>query len=317
MNIVRSKTLVTALLLSGLMGCAHKPSCSTVAPVPSVSGFAGNCDCSPVGNLPRAPIRPAPVPATPPGFGVQPGTPAPPALPGDHATPKIPNDTQGNYPPADPKLRPEPPADVQPRIGDIRDPKAILKPPQVGESQTPRDPRLDADVLPVDIPQFGHARKQVASGQKPFPDGFDWLRNKGYRTVLFIRAPGEDDSAARRQVTDRGLRYLSLEVSPTTLNRDIIDAFNNAVTSADNQPLFVYDRDSSLLGGLWYLHFRLQEGLDHEKAAVKAGVLGLNVDADAGAHKDMWLAVQRYLQMSKTMSRPLVKIHTATWTRVR
>src|SRR5207237_1350968 len=95
--------------------------------------------------------------------------------------PPLPADESRGYPPAEPKWKPAPDAGFKPPIlGDLRDPKATLRPPQVGESQRPADPRADTSDLPVDIPQFGFARKGVASGQKPFVDGLDWLRTKGY-----------------------------------------------------------------------------------------------------------------------------------------
>ena len=55
---------------------------------------------------------------------------------------------------------------------------------------------------PVDVPGYTVVRARVASGQQPFPDGIAWLQTKGYRTVLHLRAPGEDGTAARRQFSD-------------------------------------------------------------------------------------------------------------------
>jgi hypothetical protein len=226
------------------------------------------------------------------------------------------------FPPPEARWRPSPEAGIKPLdpgptpgiTPEVpRDPQAQLRPPQVGEAQRPGDPGS----LPVDIPQFAFARKNVASGQKPFIDGLDWLRARGYRTVLHVRSPGENDSVARRQFEARGFRYISLEVSPTTLSRELVEAFNRIVTDPANLPLFAYDRDSSLLGGLWYLHFRTYEGYAHERAAIKAGELGLNIDADAGPHRDMWLAIQRFLQISKPTKRPVAKVHTAGWIRER
>ena len=149
------------------------------------------------------------------------------------------------------------------------------------------------------MPQFAVVKEGVASGQKPFAEGLNWLREKGYRTVLHLRLPGADDTAARRQFEAKGFRYLSLEVSPQTLNRETVDQFNRIVGDPANLPLFVYDRDSSLAGGLWYLHGRIVGGLPNDKATAEAARLGLNPDADGGAHKAMWLAVQNYLSMSK------------------
>jgi hypothetical protein len=82
-------------------------------------------------------------------------------------------------------------------------------------------------------------------------------------------------------------------VSPQTLSRDIVDRFNHLVTDAGNQPLFVYDRDGTVAGGLWYLYFRIAEGASDEDARAQAARLGLKPDAEEG--RPMWLAVQNYL----------------------
>ena len=153
--------------------------------------------------------------------------------------------------------------------------------------------------MPVDIPQFAAVKTNVASGQQPFADGIAWLKTHGYRTVLHIRSPREDDSAARKQIEQSGLHYLSLEVSPTTLTRNLVDQFNRQVGDANNMPLFVYDRDGSLAGGLWYLYFRLVEGATDEKAHEEAERLGFKQDG-SDVHIKMWLAVQNILQSLKT-----------------
>ena len=275
--------LFSAILATALGGCAHTPS----TPPPSVSGFGPACPCDRQPALPRGKIIPTPAP---PIAG------QPPA--GQVVDPRY-------YPPTDQAWKP------LPNAGKQNPPEVRLLPPEVGETQT-----KDANILPVDIPQFQIARKQVASGQKPFPEGLDWLKEKGYRTILHVRQPGEDDTNTRRLITAKGFRYLSLEVSPLTLNRDILDEFNRIVTDPANLPLFAYDRDSSLLGGLWYLHFRIHEGADADRAAIEAGRLGLNIDASGGEHKEMWLRIQKLLAppMNKTSIRP-ARDRTASWTK--
>jgi hypothetical protein len=220
-----------------------------------------------------------------------------------------PNDDLRSYTPQGPAPVQQPDPRFQAPI--TPPPSARLRQPGVGEYQTPKVPAPDNGLLPVDVPQFAIARKGVASGQRPFTEGLDWLRSKGYRTVLYVRAPGEDDRLARQQFEAKGFRYLTLQVSPTTLNREIVDEFNRIVTDAGNQPLFVYDRDSSLVGGLWYLHFRTVDGYTDDRAAIEAGRLGLNIDADGGPHKEMWLAIQRFLQTNKPTGR-FARVHTAS-----
>ena len=161
-----------------------------------------------------------------------------------------------------------------------------------------KDAGTASPALPVDIPQFAVAKQDVASGQEPFADGVNWLKTHGYRTVLHIHAPGEDNSAARRSFEQSGLRYLSLEVSAQTLSKETVDQFNRLVVDPNNLPLFVYDKDSSLAGGLWYLHFRLVGKETDEKAREDAARLGFQQDAN-GPHKTMWIAVQNYLSNVK------------------
>jgi protein tyrosine phosphatase (PTP) superfamily phosphohydrolase (DUF442 family) len=249
-----------ALLAAGALGCAT----DRVSSYPPGTVFSCN-SCNTMAQLPRGRLvpampPPAPLPAGPP---TKPGPVVPPApLPSG-------------------------------------DPGARLQQPEIGENTQPLKPKEETPAQPVDVPQFAEVKPGVASGQKPFAEGLNWLKDKGYRTVLHVRAPGEDDTAARRQFEAKGFRYLSLEVSPQTLNREIVDQFNRIVGDPANRPLFVYDRDSSLAGGLWYLHFRIVDGLSNDKATAQAAALGLNPDADGGPHKAMWLALQSYLSMSK------------------
>ena len=133
---------------------------------------------------------------------------------------------------------------------------------------------------PVDIPGFVVVSARVASGQQPFPDGIAWLQSKGYHTVLHLRAPGEDGTAARRQFEKRGLQYVSLEVAPGVLTKDLADQFDRIVADETNLPLFVCDKDGALTGSLWYLHFRLK-GLPDEKALAEATRFGFRPEQDA------------------------------------
>lgn len=246
---------------------------------------------------PGAPVGGIPIPTTPPpGGGIQqnafiPDAPAnggaAPAAPGvrlDAPEPVEPAQPMPNGPPSQP-----PTQSTRPYTPQTQEPPPA--PPA-------KDDRNASPALPVDIPQFAIARPNVASGHEPFAGGVAWLKAHGYRTVLHVRAPGEDDSAARRQFEQSGLRFLSLEVSPQTLSREIVDQFNRLVTDASLQPLFVYDKDSSLAGGLWYLHFRLSVKESEDKARADAAQLGFRQDQD-GSHRTMWVAIQNFMRNEK------------------
>jgi protein tyrosine phosphatase (PTP) superfamily phosphohydrolase (DUF442 family) len=145
----------------------------------------------------------------------------------------------------------------------------------------------------VGILRFVIVRAKVANGLRPsLDDGLDWLQANGYKTVLYLHDPTASDSADRQQVEKRGMKFMALEVSPVTLSQKTIDDFNRIVGDSAGLPLFVYDNDGSLTGGLWYLHFRVAQGLPDETARRQARPLGLREDGE-GAHREMWQATQR------------------------
>jgi len=190
-------------------------------------------------------------------------------------------------------------APPEPIPGDApKDAKKQLYPPQIDDGAA-KTPKLPTTSQPVGIPQFAYVNPKVAAGLRPAEsDGLDWLQANNYRTVLFLRLPGEKDDADRKLAEKRGLKYVSIEVSPSLLTKELIDEFIKLVRDPQQQPLFVYDRDGALAGGLWYLWFRLVEEAPEDVARIRARTLGLREDRE-GAHLDMWQGVQKYLNDSK------------------
>jgi hypothetical protein len=148
---------------------------------------------------------------------------------------------------------------------------------------------------PLDIPGFALVKTNVATGRKPFVDGIAWLNAQGYRAALYLRRPGEDDSAVRKQFERNNLRCLTLEVAPGSVTRELVESFNRTVVDPANRPLFVFDKDGSLAGSMWLLYFRLSEGISEEKARLEAARFGLKPD-ESSEHKAMADAVNSYLQ---------------------
>jgi protein tyrosine phosphatase (PTP) superfamily phosphohydrolase (DUF442 family) len=164
--------------------------------------------------------------------------------------------------------------------------------PPAGLSESFSSPAAAAaPALPSGIPDFAAAiPDRVANGRKPALDGLDWLQANGYKAALCLRPPGASDAADRKQFEQRGLAFASLEVSPATLSAATVAAFARAVRDPLTQPLFVYDADGSLAGGLWYLYFRQVERLSDEASRLRAGRLGLR-------DNEMAQAAQRLAQV--------------------
>jgi protein tyrosine phosphatase (PTP) superfamily phosphohydrolase (DUF442 family) len=310
MALHRSGWLGVALSVLAFAGCEH--CCQKVQSRPLGGLFCGPCKApAPPPGAAGAPIPPQPELVAPP-------PPAP-------VSPEI-----RNYPPGPVQQsawRPNEPAvhllvpETRPQVSETETrgqpaepvPQVTENPKQAAPAETPAPPKpkppTDAvapakeeskytepksATLPSGIPQFAMAEDQVAAGLKPLLEGLDWLKDNGYKTVLHVRKPNEDDAADRKQVEKRGLKFEVLEVSPDTLSDKTVKSFNKIVANKDNLPLFVYDKDGALAGGLWYLHFRSSQGATDAFARQKAGRLGLK-DTQNGDQKLMWLAIQKYL----------------------
>lgn len=269
---------------------------------------------------PPVPTAQAPL-GSPPGAIVAPPGAAPTYLPPPPAVAGAPPRAAGsadirNYPPGplppawryptDPGTRPAPPASInaapQRSVVQLQAPQVDPAPsnmPRVKEEEARSAPPSPPPPVaapspepPKGIPQFAMARDQVASGQRPFDEGFSWLKQENYRTILHLRAPGEDDTADKDAAAQRGLQFRTLEVSAETLTPAVLDEFAKIVNDRDALPLFVYDRDGVAAGALWYLYFRSVDKLSDTEARTKASRLGFRNDEDS---KKMMIAVQKFL----------------------
>ena len=305
-QLLRLLLLTSAVGAVGVTGCCHR----CCRPDTFTSSAPPCCDPLPAGRLrpfhPLTPQRvdalPGPLPPArqdvlgPPAIGL-PGLPPP-------GTPAAPPADFRNYPPPappEPSWRPSP--DAPPTPPEPPRSGARLYPPETPEPPTrpdapPEKPATPSPPLPSGIAQFALVRNRVASGLKPSLEGLDWLRDNGYRTVVHVRRPSEDDAADRRLVEDRrGMKFASLELSPQNL-REAVDQFNHLIGEVSCLPVFVYDGDGTLQGFLWYLHFRIVELVPDDEARVRARRLGLREPA-TDEQRELWLAVQKYLGSSR------------------
>lgn len=301
--VLASLAAVGLLGLAGCSCCGKKP-CSN-PPGPPYPHPPGSAVTAPPGQPllttppPGATIYPA-TPGGPPAgaaiYPASPGTPPPPAFP---ATPP-PGATNGTR-----YYGPVVPAPANPWQPTANDPVRLSPPDTSGLNKTAYVPdeggvqtaaKLTVDsatltpALPVGIPQFAFVEPRLGAGLKPDIDGLDWLRGNGFRTVIHVRAVGEDDSADRKQVEKRGMKFISVESPATVPSRQDGDAFTRLLRNSADAPIFVYDRDGALAGSFWYLHFRVAERFPEDEARLRAVRLGLKTEGDRQA---VWQALQQ------------------------
>jgi protein tyrosine phosphatase (PTP) superfamily phosphohydrolase (DUF442 family) len=301
-RLISGLTLAGAVALA-VVGCNHcnRQQNTPSAPPPGSGPYLGAPTPAPGTQfLPEAPVPPAPVGGQ---FGVVPSQ-------------SRSFDSQGfsgdlNWKPGTgmseytaPSIRLYPPEVDENPDADKKPQQAPAQPPQnpTQPQQTPKPlPKADENfqtkepptAKPIGIQQFALAQAGVANGLRPsLDDGLDWLKASGYKTVLFVHEPGEPEGADRKQIEKRGLKFVGLGVSPSTLTKQIADEFIRIVGDSSEGPLFVYDRDGALTGALWYLNFRIAQQASDGSARNQAHRLGLQ-EENGGMHAEMWQAAKR------------------------
>lgn len=271
----RPALLMLALGCAALAGCK----CCNRRPPPP--------DCPPSGygstNIPpqSIPVGPPPPVAVPrgvaPDIGPTPGDPGSTELLLPQAPPS--GKTRSDYPRIVPL---NPPSGAI--LGDpdfAQTPKATETPadtnPQLGPAPTDAKPIPPTD-QPTGIDDFIRVKDGVSAGHRPTIEGLDWLKAKGYKTVVHVRRPQDNDETDRRQVERRDMKFVTLTVTPETLTQAWVDDFNKIIGDTSARPVFVYGQDPQTAAVAWYLHMRTAEFLTHDEARVRAKQLGLTDD---------------------------------------
>lgn len=291
-------SVVSFGVLALCTGCCHK--CRTCAP-----------PCPPPGPVVGAP------PGAPPGPVVSPSNAPPPPTygpryyqpPVSSAQPPVGNNQRYYQPPVasntprDPgastdwraapdnesrKPESQAPARLLPPPAD--DPKTSVMPPVTDEVEQAKK-NLDDDLTPLEIGAYKPVDKDLFTGRQPFGGGWKWLKQHGFRTALYLKAPNADDTASKTNATSAGLNYLVLNVSPETLNRQLVEEFGRIVTDQQVRKLYVYDLNGMATGTMWYLHLALNEKQSNARA--RALLFGLRERDDD--NNDWWLAINRLL----------------------
>lgn len=175
--------------------------------------------------------------------------------------------------------------------------------PNPSASAAPRDAEapvlkasIDAPIAPG-VRHFASVRPGISGGGAPGRDGLDWLKEKGIKTLVDLRAPGEIDPGFADSVEARGFRYVSLPIDAARPEAAKVAAFRDEVTKADNHPLYFFDADGTRAGLIWYVHRLTSDKVDPQLASREAEELGLS-------DKASWVDASRLLDATKAGSAP-------------
>jgi protein tyrosine phosphatase (PTP) superfamily phosphohydrolase (DUF442 family) len=142
--------------------------------------------------------------------------------------------------------------------------------------------------------RFAVLEPKLAGGSLPTADGLDWLAEKGYKTLIDLRDTSEVQSSFLAEVSRRGLRYISLPITLTSVDRDHVARFHFEISLADARPIYFFDSEGNRAGMLWYIQRMTEknDSYDPQEASRQAEELGL-------AAPEFREAARRYLEDAK------------------
>lgn len=111
------------------------------------------------------------------------------------------------------------------------------------------------------------------------------IETEGVRTVINIRTPAEESGMGvnERAVADeRGARYETIPISPSTFSKADVDRFAEIVGSSEG-PILVHCASSNRVGGLWAAYLTAHHNVPIEQALEIGRSVGLSRDSMAEA----------------------------------
>jgi len=116
----------------------------------------------------------------------------------------------------------------------------------------------------------------VATGGQLAPQHLEALRAAGYRSVLDLRAPGEDRGYDEKRLARAAkLRYVNIPVTARTLDDRTFDRVRAFMRDPRHAPVMVHCRTGNRVGVVLVPWLVLDRGLSRDEAVAAAVRMGL------------------------------------------
>ncbi len=141
------------------------------------------------------------------------------------------------------------------------------------ESATPPRP---------DLPGYLEVTPRIGTGGQPTDDGIRQLAEKGYRTIVNMREPGEeglDFDKERNLAEDLGMKYYQIAFSSKEPKEEPVSQLITLMEQLKQEKVFVHCRTGSRVGAAMMCKRALKDGVPAERAEEEAGRIGLRSEA--------------------------------------
>ena len=152
--------------------------------------------------------------------------------------------------------------------------------------------QIPEKVDPGAIPNYRVLMPGLATAGQPTPEALRSLKEKGFKTVINLRAevePGvrEEEAAVKEQ----GLNYLWVPITAATLTQEKVDEVRRALEAPGSGPILLHCASANRAGAVWTV-IEAQRGKSYEEALAAGKAIGLT-------SPPMIEAVQKLLAVSK------------------
>ncbi|MDF1741347.1 MAG: DUF3365 domain-containing protein [Verrucomicrobiales bacterium] len=116
-------------------------------------------------------------------------------------------------------------------------------------------------------------------GSQPEADDWKAIKEKGIKTVLSLRHPGETDFDDKQMVEAHGMRFLNIPWNgEDELTDEVFDQVRATLQTAEH-PMLLYCGSSNRSAGVWLAHRVLDQNVALETALKEAAEAGLRSEA--------------------------------------
>jgi uncharacterized protein (TIGR01244 family) len=124
-------------------------------------------------------------------------------------------------------------------------------------------------------PKLHRVSEEISTAGQPSDEELEQIRDAGFKTVLNLRPPEEGSLAEKPKVEALGMTYVNIPITPETITEEKVQRFSEIVADPANKPLLIHCASGNRVGGLWFIHRALGQGVPAEQGLEEARAIGL------------------------------------------
>ncbi len=135
----------------------------------------------------------------------------------------------------------------------------------------------DLNEIAPGLQNAGSPLEGVATAGQPDEEHLRILAEAGYKTVIDLRATGEDRGLDEEEIVrEAGMEYVNLPVGHETIDDETFERFRRLMTDHDRRPALVHCSSANRVGALLSPYLVLDEGKERKDAVEIGKEVGLS-----------------------------------------